>query len=152
RAARRVRRLPRRCLPRPDVPGQEPLRRRGPDLERDGDPLRPPAGRGLQPDPRPAERLDRRRARARQAARQPDLARRHPLPARLGDRPLARCPRAAPARGATATGAGADVTVALVLGALLAAVVVFFVARPFLREPAPANDAIDEPDPLEERQ
>ena len=34
---------------------------------------------------------------------------------------------------------------ALVLGAVLAALVVVFVARPFLREPAPVNDRLDEP-------
>lgn len=34
---------------------------------------------------------------------------------------------------------------ALVLGAVLAALVVVFVARPFLREPAPASDRLDEP-------
>jgi flagellar biosynthesis/type III secretory pathway M-ring protein FliF/YscJ len=36
------------------------------------------------------------------------------------------------------------VTVALVLGALLALLVVAFVARPFLREPAPRSDRLDE--------
>ena len=35
-------------------------------------------------------------------------------------------------------------TVALVLGALLAVVAVAFVARPFLREPAPRSDRLDE--------
>jgi len=35
-------------------------------------------------------------------------------------------------------------TVALVLGALLAVAVVVFVARPFLREPAPRSDRLDE--------
>jgi flagellar biosynthesis/type III secretory pathway M-ring protein FliF/YscJ len=35
-------------------------------------------------------------------------------------------------------------TAALVLGALLAVVVVAFVARPFLREPAPRSDRLDE--------
>ena len=35
-------------------------------------------------------------------------------------------------------------TVALVLGALLALLVVAFVARPFLREPAPRSDRLDE--------
>ena len=35
--------------------------------------------------------------------------------------------------------------VALVLGAGLAAAAVLFVARPFLREPAPADDRVDEP-------
>jgi flagellar biosynthesis/type III secretory pathway M-ring protein FliF/YscJ len=36
------------------------------------------------------------------------------------------------------------VTTALVLGALLALLVVAFVARPFLREPAPRSDRLDE--------
>ncbi len=34
---------------------------------------------------------------------------------------------------------------ALALGAVLAVVAVVFVARPFLREPAPASDLLDEP-------
>jgi hypothetical protein len=38
-------------------------------------------------------------------------------------------------------------TVALVLGAVLALVAVAFVARPFLREPAPASDRLDDLDP-----
>jgi len=42
-------------------------------------------------------------------------------------------------------------TLALVLGALLALAVVAFVARPFLREPAPASDRLDEPGELERR-
>jgi hypothetical protein len=36
------------------------------------------------------------------------------------------------------------VTAALILGAILALAVVVFVARPFLREPAPSSDALDE--------
>jgi hypothetical protein len=40
---------------------------------------------------------------------------------------------------------------ALVLGAALAVVAVLFVARPFLREPAPATDRLDEPGELERR-
>jgi hypothetical protein len=36
------------------------------------------------------------------------------------------------------------VTFALVLGAALAVLAVVFVARPFLREPAPASDRLDE--------
>jgi hypothetical protein len=36
------------------------------------------------------------------------------------------------------------VTAALILGAVLALVVVLYVARPFLREPAPASDRLDE--------
>jgi hypothetical protein len=42
-------------------------------------------------------------------------------------------------------------TLALVLGGVLAVVAVFFVARPFLREPAPASDRLDEPGELERR-
>jgi hypothetical protein len=44
------------------------------------------------------------------------------------------------------------VTAALVLAALLAVAVVLFVARPFLREPAPADDRLDDPGALEQRQ
>ena len=40
---------------------------------------------------------------------------------------------------------------ALVLGAALAMLVVGAVARPFLREPAPANDVIDERGELDQR-
>ncbi len=43
-------------------------------------------------------------------------------------------------------------TVALVLGALLAALCVVLVALPYLREPAPSDDALDEPGELERRQ
>lgn len=42
-------------------------------------------------------------------------------------------------------------TVALVLGAILAVAAVIAVARPFLREPAPASDALDEIGELERR-
>ena len=42
-------------------------------------------------------------------------------------------------------------TAALVIGAVLAVAAVVFVARPFLREPAPASDVLDEPDELERR-
>ena len=42
-------------------------------------------------------------------------------------------------------------TVALVLGALLAAVCVVVVALPYLREPSPEQDALDEPGELERR-
>ena len=42
-------------------------------------------------------------------------------------------------------------TLALVFGGALALVVVVFVARPFLREPAPASDVLNEPDELERR-
>ena len=43
-------------------------------------------------------------------------------------------------------------TVALMLAALLAVLCVVAVALPFLREPAPASDVLDEPDPLGRRQ
>ena len=42
-------------------------------------------------------------------------------------------------------------TLALVLGSVLALAAVIFVARPFLREPAPASDRLDEPSELERR-
>lgn len=42
-------------------------------------------------------------------------------------------------------------TAALVIGALLAVACVVFVARPFLREPAPASDSVDEPGVRERR-
>jgi hypothetical protein len=42
-------------------------------------------------------------------------------------------------------------TLALILGGALAVVAVVFVARPFLREPAPASDRLDEPGELERR-
>ncbi len=43
-------------------------------------------------------------------------------------------------------------TLALVLGALLAAGCVVLVALPYLREPSPADDVLDEPGELERRQ
>lgn len=49
---------------------------------------------------------------------------------------------------ATITGRGTDIW--LVLGALLAVACVLFVARPFLREPAPEHDSLDEPGTLEQ--
>jgi hypothetical protein len=42
-------------------------------------------------------------------------------------------------------------TLALVLGGVLAVVAVVFVARPFLREPEPVSDRLDEPGELERR-
>ena len=42
-------------------------------------------------------------------------------------------------------------TLALVLAAGLALAVVLFVARPFLREPTPLSDVLDEPSELERR-
>jgi hypothetical protein len=43
------------------------------------------------------------------------------------------------------------VSAALVLGALVAVAAVLYVARPFLREPAPVSDRLDELDELERR-
>ena len=43
-------------------------------------------------------------------------------------------------------------SLALVLGAVLAVVAVLLVARPFLRAPAPARDVLEEPGPLAHRQ
>jgi hypothetical protein len=43
------------------------------------------------------------------------------------------------------------VTLALVLGALLAAAAVVAIAAPFLREPAPTDDRLDAPGELEQR-
>ena len=42
-------------------------------------------------------------------------------------------------------------TLALVLGGVLAVLAVAFVARPFLREPVPESDRLDEPGMLERR-
>jgi hypothetical protein len=42
--------------------------------------------------------------------------------------------------------------IALALGGVLAVLVVVFVARPFLRDPTPADDRLDAPSALEKRQ
>ncbi len=42
-------------------------------------------------------------------------------------------------------------TVGLVIGALIAIVAVILVALPFLRDPTPSDDRLDEPDELERR-
>ena len=42
-------------------------------------------------------------------------------------------------------------TLALVLGGVLALIVVVFVARPFLRDPSPSSDRLDEPSARERR-
>ena len=42
-------------------------------------------------------------------------------------------------------------TIALAIGACLALAAVLFVARPFLREPKPVSDVLDEPGELERR-
>jgi len=43
------------------------------------------------------------------------------------------------------------VTLGLIAGGVLAVLAVLYVARPFLREPAPASDRLDEPGELERR-
>jgi hypothetical protein len=91
---------------------------------------------------------------AREAAREPPLAGRRRLPGRLADRALARRARGAsprdPVRDPRSRRARMT-ALALVLGALLAAACVVFVARPFLREPDPALDRLDEPSEAERR-
>ena len=42
-------------------------------------------------------------------------------------------------------------TLGLIAGAVLAVLAVLYVARPFLREPAPASDLLDEPGELDRR-
>ena len=42
-------------------------------------------------------------------------------------------------------------TLALVLGSVLALIAVVFVARPFLRDPSPSSDRLDEPNARERR-
>jgi hypothetical protein len=42
-------------------------------------------------------------------------------------------------------------TLGLVVGGVLAVLAVLYVARPFLREPAPVSDVLDEPGELERR-
>ena len=42
-------------------------------------------------------------------------------------------------------------TLGLIAGGVLAVLAVLYVARPFLREPAPASDRLDEPGELERR-
>jgi hypothetical protein len=42
-------------------------------------------------------------------------------------------------------------TIGLVVGGVLAVLAVLYVARPFLREPAPVSDVLDEPGELERR-
>ena len=91
RDPRAGRRVPRRPLPRPLPAGQEPVLRRGSDLERGLDPARRADGRRSLPDRGPGEHGRQRRPQgARQAARQPDLDRRLRLRRRRADRTLAR--------------------------------------------------------------
>src|SRR5205823_13796975 len=87
----------------------------------------------------------------RQAARQPDLGGRRPLRLRRARRDVARRRRAAPPRRALCRRRRRGMTFALVLGGVLALLAVVFVARPFLREPAPAVDRLDELGELERR-
>ena len=68
---------------------------------------------------------------AREAARQPDLARGLRLPRRLADRDVARRPRAAPPRRAALA---RPRVIALILGGLIAVAAVVIVALPFLRD------------------
>src|SRR5205814_3537587 len=96
-------------------------------------------------------RRQRRPEGARQAARQPDLAGGARLRRRVGDRTLAGCAGGAAARGALRGGGGADMSVALLVGALLAVTCVVLVAFPFLREPAPADDRLVQPDAAQQR-
>ena len=100
-----------------------------------------------------AEQVERRRhrllPRLRQAARQPDLARRARLPARLADRALAGRARAAAARARATRGAGApraavDASRSCSPRCSPSRCVVL-VALPFLREPEPGRDVLDEP-------
>ena len=136
-----------------DRGGQECVQRRATGIERGRDPLRPPHRRGSLRHRRAGARRRRRRLpRLRQAARQPHLARRDRLRARLAHRALAGPAGGAAARDAVRTCGGAlrdardDVSGWLVLAAALAVAVVVVVALPFLREPAPASDALHELD------
>src|SRR5205814_308331 len=108
------------------------------------DPYRLAARGGRRRDRRP----DRSRRRdllqgARQAARQPHLARGARLPPRFGHHALARPARGAPARRALRAGRG--MTGSLVLAAVVAVASVLLVAVPFLREPVPHEDRLREP-------
>src|SRR5690349_4232770 len=91
---------------------------------------------------------------ARQTAREPDLDLWDRLPDRLARRAVAErggaeAPRAALPR---AEGDGTGMTaLGLALGAVLAVACVVFVALPFLREPDPVEDRLDEPGALERR-
>src|SRR5438874_10617542 len=56
-----------------------------------------------------------------------------------------------PSRRAVRRLSGADMTVALVIGAVLAVACVVLVALPFLREPRTRDDRLARPDELEQR-
>src|SRR5205085_1777541 len=74
-----------------------------------------------------------------------------PLRLRLARRDVAGRRRAAPPRRALRRRRSRGMTLGLVAGAVLAVLAVLYVARPFLREPAPASDVLDEPGELERR-
>src|SRR5207247_6003081 len=82
---------------------------------------------------------------ARDAAREPDLARRRSLRPRLADHALAGRARGAPARGPLPHRGRArpGVTAALVIAALVAVAAVLLAALPFLRDPSPAADRLE---------
>jgi cytochrome c-type biogenesis protein CcmF len=138
---------------RDHAPRQEQLSGRAAALERGVDPLGLAHGRGSLPDHGAGEReRDDRLQGDHQPARQPDLGRRARLPDRLGGRALAGRARGAPPRRPlrTPSARGVVLTAALVLGALLAVVAVWFVARPLLREPK-GDDTLDTLEPEERR-
>ncbi len=149
-----ARRLPRREGSGHGRGRQERLYRRAAGLDRGRDPQRPRHGRGSLRDRRGQPGRNRLLPRLREAARQPDLAGRLRLPARLGDRAVAGRARAAAARDAL-RGCGRRhraMSLALVLGALLAIGCVILVALPYLREPTSADDRLDVPGELAQRQ
>ena len=159
RGARASAREPERQEPRHARGGEELVQDRRPrsaGLVRGRDPDELPHRRGPVRDPGAGERRRQRLLpHLRQAARQPDLARRPRLPARLRDRALARRARAAPPRRALRRGRqprSRPVSTALILGAALAVVCVVLVALPFLREPEPVSDELDELTPERRRQ
>src|SRR5205823_2307053 len=97
-------------------------------------------------DRRPDRHEDRHRVLqgACQAAREPDLGRRVPVRLRLARRDVAGRGRAAAARRPLRRRRGQGMSLSLVLAATLALLAALAVARPFLREPAPASDRLDE--------
>ena len=102
---RQTRRAARRGSSRHARGREERLRRRGAGVERGRHPHGLPARRGPVRGRRPGQsRRQRRLPGLRQAAREPALARRPRLPARLGDRALAGRARAAAPRGAVRRG------------------------------------------------
>ena len=88
---------------------------------------------------------------AREAAREPHLGCRLPVRLRCARRDVAGRRRAAEACRALRGGRRRGMTLALVLAALLAVLVVAFVAGPFCASPRPASDRLDELSELERR-